>query len=82
MERTTRFTMLLHLPRMRGTNEKWAATSVFPEGKGLSIHGTDDLAAVAAALNAKPRRTLQWRTPAEAIDAALQSAQDGVATTS
>ena len=42
----------------------------------------DDLAAVAAALNARPRKTLGWRTPAEALDEALLSAQTGVATTS
>jgi hypothetical protein len=38
-------------------------------------------ASVAAALNSRPRKTLGWRTLAEALDAALQSAQSGVATT-
>jgi IS30 family transposase len=37
---------------------------------------------VAAALNARPRKTLGWRTPAEALDEVLRSAQTGVAMTS
>jgi transposase InsO family protein len=41
-----------------------------------------DLAAVAAALNGRPRKTLGWKTPAEALDEFLYSAQQGsVATT-
>ena len=42
----------------------------------------DDLAAVAVALNGRPRKTLGWRTPAEALDQVLRSASMGcVATT-
>jgi len=37
---------------------------------------------VASALNARPRKTLGWRTPAETLDKLLKAAQsDGVATT-
>jgi hypothetical protein len=55
----------------------------FPKGTDLSAHSTDDLAAVAAALNARHRKTLGWKTPAEMLDQFLRSAQTGrVATTS
>ncbi|MCK1335739.1 IS30 family transposase, partial [Bradyrhizobium sp. 38] len=33
-----------------------------------SIHSAEEISAVAAALNARPRQTLGWKTPAEALD--------------
>ena len=54
----------------------------FPKGTDLSRWTADDLAAVATALNSRPRKTLGWKTPAEALDELLRSTQQaGVATT-
>jgi IS30 family transposase len=78
------FFCALPSPWQRGTNENTNGLlrQYFPKGTDLNRHSAHDIAAVAATLNRRPRKTLGWRTPSEAFNELLLSHQRGrVATT-
>lgn len=62
-------------PWQRGTNENTNGLlrQYFPKGTDLSRYSAEALAAVANALNNRPREVLGWKTPAEAMSKHLSS---------
>ena len=72
-------------PWQRGSNENTNGLlrQYFPKGGDVSDYTQSDLDVVAAEMNSRPRKTLDWVSPAEALDKLLSDASlaAGVATT-
>ena len=73
-----------HSPWQRGTNENTNGLlrQYFPKGTDMGRYSKKEINAVAQTLNSRPRKTLGWKTPAEALNEFLLAFQHGsVATT-
>ena len=69
-----------HSPWQRGSNENTNGLlrQYFPKGTDLSCYTQTELDEIAAKLNRRPRKTLGFKTPAEALEKVLMEAADAL----
>lgn len=73
--------LLIDADGRRVNLRNWCLPDPSAPGASAPRASAAEIEAVATALNGRPRKTLGWRTPAEALDKHLRSIQQaGVAT--